>query len=152
RPVVIPAVLGLGFVLFAVGLLVTGNSIDSAQQGGWMLGPFPSGRLWHPWTFHALSGADWSGVLEQTGGILTAVFVAVIAALFNVSGVELLLRTDLDSNRELRDIGMTNVVSSAIGGIPAYHAISLTSLAWQMNVGARVAAFVAGAGPPAALL
>jgi SulP family sulfate permease len=152
RPIVIPAVLGLGFVLFAIGMLVTGTSITEAQNGSWMLGPFPSGRLWHPWTFTALSGADWSGVLAQTGAIATAVFVAVIAALFNVSGVELLLRTDLDSNRELRDIGVTNVLASTIGGIPAYHAISLTSLARQMNVGARAAGFVAALVPLAAVI
>jgi SulP family sulfate permease len=152
RPIVIPAVLGLGLVLFAVGILVTGNSIDSAQQGSWMLGPFPSGQLWHPWTFRALSGADWSGVLEQTAAILTAVFVAVIAALFNVSGVELLLRTDLDSNRELRDLGTTNVIGSTIGGIPAYHAVSLSSMARQMNAGARVVGFVAALIPLAAVI
>jgi MFS superfamily sulfate permease-like transporter len=56
-----------------------------------------------------------------------AIFVAVIACLFNVSGVELLLHSDLDSNRELRDGGIVNVVSSVFGGIPGYHALSLTA-------------------------
>ena len=56
------------------------------------------------------------------------IFVAVIAALFNVSGIELVLHTDLDSNRELRDAGIVNVVSGAFGGIPGYHALSLSAL------------------------
>ncbi len=88
RPLVIPAILGIGLVLFAVGMLVTGSTIETAKEGRWLLGPFESARLWQPWTFRALGGADWSAVLGQWTGIATAVFVAVIAMLFNVSGSE----------------------------------------------------------------
>jgi SulP family sulfate permease len=147
RPLVIPLILGIGLVVFAIGVLVTGQSIDAARAGGWMLGPFTSARLWQPWTYRAVMGADWTAVLDQAAGIATAVFVAVIACLFNVSGIELILRTDLDTNRELRDGGIVNVVSSVFGGIPGYHALSLTSLAQQMNVNARGAGLVAALVP-----
>jgi SulP family sulfate permease len=152
RPLVIPAVIGIGLVLFAIGMLVTGSSLDDARQGLWLLGPFPSGRLWQPWTVRALTGADWSAVLGQSRGIATAIFVAVIATLFNVSGIEQILHTDLDSNRELRDGGITNVVSSFFGGIPGYHALSLTALAQQMNVNARAAGLVAALVPLSAVV
>ena len=33
RPLVIPAVLGIGLVLFAIGMLVTGSSIEAARDG-----------------------------------------------------------------------------------------------------------------------
>lgn len=118
RPLVIPAVIGLGLALFAVGIVVTGSSLDEARAGLWLLGPFPSDRLLRAWTWYALTGADWWAILEQSTGIATAVFVALIAALFNVSGTDLILRTDLDSNRELRDAGVVNVVSGVFGGIP----------------------------------
>ena len=36
-PLVIPAVLGIGLVLFAIGMLVTGSSIASARSGHWLL-------------------------------------------------------------------------------------------------------------------
>jgi SulP family sulfate permease len=152
RPIVIPLVLGIGLLLFAIGVLVTGQSISAARGGGWMLGPFTSARLWQPWTFRALTGADWTAVLDQAAGIATAVFVAVIACLFNVSGVELLLHKDLDSNRELRDGGIVSVVSGVFGGIPGYHALSLTSLADRMNVDARFAGLVAALIPLAAVV
>ena len=42
KPLVIPIVLGIGIVLFAIGMLVTGSSIDAAQHGRWLLGPFES--------------------------------------------------------------------------------------------------------------
>jgi SulP family sulfate permease len=152
RPLVIPAVLGLGLVVFVLGMLVTGSSLDAAREGRWLLGPFGSTRLWEPWSLRALSGADWSEVLAQWAGIATAVFVAVLAILFNVSGTELVLRRDLDTNRELRDAGFLNVVSGAIGGIPAYHALSLTALAERMRVDARVAGLIAALVPLAAVV
>ena len=124
-----PGVIGLGLAV------VRGRRCPSPaprsrrpDEGLWLLGPFPSaGTLWRTVDRpDAITGADWSAVLGQVAGIATAVFVAVIAALFNVSGIELMLRTDLDSNRELRDAGIVNVVSGAFGGIPGYHALSLT--------------------------
>ncbi len=152
RPMVIPAALGIGLVVFVVGMLLTGSSTDDARMGGWLLGPFESARLWEPWTLRALTGADWSAVLEQAAGISTAVFVAAIAILFNISGTELVLHRDLDTNRELRDAGLLNVLSGALGGIPSYHALSLTSLAQRMNVDARTAGLVAALVPLAAVV
>ncbi|MEO8476880.1 MAG: SulP family inorganic anion transporter, partial [Actinomycetota bacterium] len=152
RPLVIPAVLGLGLIAFAVGMLVTGSSIESAQDGLWLLGPFLSTRLWQLWTIDALRGADWSAVVGQAPGIATTVFVAVMACLFNVGGVELLLHTDLDSNEELRDAGLVNVATGLFGGIPGYHALSLTALAEQMDVDGRGAGLVAALVPLTAVV
>ena len=152
RPLVIPAVLAIGLMVFAIGMLVTGSSIESARVGNWLLGPFESARLWQPWTFRALTGADWSAVLGQWAGIATAVFVAVIAILFNISGTELVLHRDLDTNQELRDAGFLNVVSGALGGIPGYHALSLTALGERMSVDARAAGLIAALVPLAAVV
>jgi SulP family sulfate permease len=45
-----------------------------------------------------------------------------------------------------------NVISGALGGIPGYHALSLTALAERMNVDARVAGLIAAAVPLAAVV
>ena len=91
-------------------------------------------------------------MLAQWAGILTAVFVAVIAILFNISGTEVVLNRDLDTNEELRNAGVLNVISGALGGIPGYHALSLTALAERMNVDARVAGLIAATVPLAAVV
>jgi SulP family sulfate permease len=147
RPLVIPVVIGVGVAAFVVGMLVTGSSIDAARDGRWFVGPFPSGRLWQPWTLRALTGADWLGVLEQTAGILAAMFVAVIATLRNVGGTELVAGRDLDTNREFRDAGVVNVIAGGLGGIPGHHAPGLTSLAKGMDVDARLAGLVGALVP-----
>jgi SulP family sulfate permease len=152
-PFVIPALLGIGLVLFAIGMVVTGSSIESARSGHWLLlGPFDEFQRWQPWTLRALTGADWSAVAGQWAGILTAVFVAVIAIGFHLSGTEFVLHRDLDTNEELRSAGLLNVISGALGGIPGYHDLGLTALAARMNVHARTAGLIAAVVPLAAVV
>ncbi len=152
RPLVIPAVIVSGLVVFVIGMVATGSSIEEVRGGGWLVGSFDSAILWQTWTLSALGGADWLSVLESWAGIATAVFVATFAILFNISGTELVLDRDLDTNRELRDAGVLNVVSGALGGIPGYHALSLTALATRMSVDARAAGLIAALVPLAAVV
>ena len=152
RPMVIPVAIVIALVGFVGVALVSGSGLDDVRLGQWLLGPFETSRLWQPWTFRAATGADWSAVAASWPTIATAVFVAALALLFNVGGAELLLDRDLDTNRELRDAGVLNVVSGALGGIPGYHALSLTALAARMNVDARRAGFVAALVPLAAVV
>ena len=152
RSLVIPVTIGIGLVAFVAVALVTGSGLDEVRDGRWLLGPFETVRLWQPWTLRAVTGADWGAVLGSWPTIATAVFVAALALLFNVGGSELLLDRDLDSNEELRDAGVLNVVSGALGGIPGYHALSLTALAARMNVDARRAGLVAALVPVTAVV
>jgi sulfate permease, SulP family len=152
RPLVIPTVLGIGIVLFALGMVLTGSTIDDVRAGKWLLGPFETARLWQPWTLRALGGADWPTVLAQWAEIAPAVIVASVAILFNISGIEVVLHRDLDTNKELRDAGALNLFSGALGGIPGYHALSLTALAERMKVDARAAGLIAALVPLAAVV
>jgi sulfate permease, SulP family len=151
RPLVIPAVIAIGLVVFVAGMVATGSSIEEVRGGRWLLGPFDPAILWKTWTLSALGGAGWLSVLESWAGIVTAVFVATIAVLFNISSTELVLDRDLDTNQELRDAGVLNLVSGALGGIPGYHALSLTALAQHMRVDARAAGLIAALVPLAAV-
>jgi sulfate permease, SulP family len=152
RPLVMPAVIVIGLGLFVAGMVATGSSIEEVRGGGWLLGSFDSAILWKTWTLSALGGADWLAVLESWAGILVAVFVATFAILFNISSTEFVLDRDLDTNQELRDAGVLNVVSGALGGIPGYHALSFTALAERMRVDARAAGLIAALVPLAAVV
>jgi sulfate permease, SulP family len=152
RPLVIPAVIVIGLAVFAIGVVATGSSLEEVRGGGWLVGSFDSVVLWKTWTLSALGGADWLSVLESWAAILAAVFVATFAILFNVSDSERVLDRDLDTNQELRDAGVLNVVSGAVGGIPGYHALSFTELAKRLDVDARAAGLVAALVPLAAVV
>jgi SulP family sulfate permease len=153
RPLVIPVLLAIGVVGFAVGIVVTGSSLQEARSAGWLvLGPYDTGKVWEPWAARAVQHADWMAVLRQAAGVVAAVFIAVIGVSFNVNATEIVLHRDLDTNRELRDVGLLNVVSGAIGGTPGYHALSFTSLARRMSVNARIAGVVAALVPLTAVV
>ncbi len=152
KPLVIPVMIGIGLAVFVLVALANGSGLDELREGRWLLGPFETTRLWQPWTLRAVTGADWGTVVESWPTIATAVFVAALALLFNIGGTELLLDRDLDTNVELRDAGVLNVVSGALGGIPGYHALSLTALAARMNVNARRAGLIGAFVPLAAVV
>src|SRR5262245_19841774 len=67
-PLVIPIGLAIGVGVFAIWMVASGTTISEAQDGHWLLGPFPSGALWEPWAFRSIGGADWAAVLRQAGG------------------------------------------------------------------------------------
>ena len=153
RPLTVPVVLGLGLAAFAIGLVVTGSSIDEVRSDGWLLlGTFDDAPRWQPWSTNAIVDADPIALLEQAPGIVAAILITVLGLSYNVNATEVVLDRDLDTNRELRDAGVLNVVSGALGGIPGYHALSLTALAARMNVHARTVGLIAAAVPLAAVV
>ena len=152
RPLVMPAVIVIGIVAFGIGVVATGSSIEEVRAGKWLVGSFDSVILWKTWTISALGGADWLSVLESWAAILAAVFVAAVVILFNISESERLLDRDLDANQELRDAGVLNVVSGALGGIPGYHSLSFTALAKRMRANARAVGLIAALVPLAAVV
>jgi SulP family sulfate permease len=152
KPLVIPVTIGIGLVGFALVALTTGASIDDVRQGGWLLGTFRGDMAWKLWGVLALTDADWLAVARSWAAIVVAVVVAAPVMLLNLGGAEVVLDRDMDTDEELRDAGLLNLVSGALGGIPGYHAPSLTSLAARMNVDARRAGLIAATVPLAGLL
>jgi sulfate permease, SulP family len=152
KPLVIPVTIGMGLVGFALVAIAMGASIDDVRRGGWLLGTFRGDMAWKTWGVLALTDADWLAVARSWAAIVVAVVVAAPVMLLNLGGAEVVLDRDLDTDEELRDAGLLNLVSGALGGIPGYHAPSHTSLAARMNVDARRAGLIAATVPLAVLL
>ncbi len=89
RPLIVPAAVIGGGLLFYAAFLVNGQSVAAARWGGWLLGPFPSGRLWHPWVTSALSKTNWRALLSQAALLPSLLAVAVIHLLMSCSSIEL---------------------------------------------------------------
>jgi sulfate permease, SulP family len=87
--------------VFYVGLLLSGTSIDTARQQGLLIGAISEGSVWQL-PFADLLQADWGAVVGQAGNILVILGLTVITLLMNVSGLELVLKREMDFNRELR--------------------------------------------------
>lgn len=145
HPAVIPAVSLGAIALFYAVAFVTGQGVEGARGGGWLIGPFPGGGLWQPWTLDAVGSADIGAVLSEAAGIGTILVVGVLTLLLNTTGIELVTERDVDLNRELRASGAANVIAGLGGGLVGFHALSLTTLAHRAGARTRLPGIVGAA-------
>ncbi len=134
-PLALPTMLFVVIILFFSYLLISGTTIEEAMQTGLLLGPFPEGNLWKLPPFEMLLEVDWSAILQQAGQITSLVVISTISLLLNASGVELIVRKDIDLNRELKSAGLANVAAGFVGSIPGY--LALTHTAFSIRTGAK---------------
>ena len=66
----------------------------------------------------AIESADWSVVAAQWGDMATVFVIAVVSVLLNSGALELIAKTDIDLNRELRAAGVRiGILSNASEGL-----------------------------------
>lgn len=138
----LPGVLLGGLVVFYLLLLASGTPIDEAMQRGLLLGDMGGAAVWSPLPLPDLAQANWSAVLSQAGTIGTIMLLTAVALLLNISGLELVLREDIDFNRELRSAGFGNLLSGLGGGMIGYQALSFTMLRHRAGSRGRLAGLV----------
>jgi SulP family sulfate permease len=113
----------------------------TAQE--WLLGPFPSGGLWRfPLTPSNLSQVDWKAIGGNVDNLAPILVVGVISLLLNASGLELIVKKDINLNKELIVAGIGNLAGGLAGGIVGFHAISLSSLNYKMGSGSRLTGLI----------
>jgi SulP family sulfate permease len=151
-PLAIPVAIGVGLAGFAIVATAMGASLDDVRRDGWLLGAFRGDMTWKTWGVLALSDADWLAVARSWAAILIAIVVAGPVVLLNFGGSEVVLDRDLDTDEELRDAGMLNLVTGVLGGPPGSQAPSPSSVAARLHVDARPAGLVAAIVPLAVLL
>jgi len=128
------------FVGFYVILALTGTSKAEASDQGWLLDVLPEGdqQLWQPITPSDLKLVDWSEVAGQSSNLLAIAAVSAIALLLNATGLELVTGRDVDLNRELKSVGLSNLMAGLIGSPVGFHALGGTALAQKMGARSRL--------------
>jgi sulfate permease, SulP family len=130
-----PAVLTIGIGLFYVVAFFNGVSVSELESGGYLLGPFPEESLFTGLPLKHLSGFDWNLFWVTLPAIGTMMILNAISVLFNYSGLELIIKKDVDLDRELKLTGFSNILAGLGGTPPGYLTLSETSMAY--NIGAR---------------
>jgi SulP family sulfate permease len=156
------AVLPLGTALYAAAvhgmLLQSGIGIEAAKASGLLLGGDGNFALL-PVTLSPgrLAGVDVAALGRVVPLILTAVGLAVLGALLNLSAIEFGQDRPMDINAELRRAGLANLAVAPFGGFPGYQSATLTQLSEIIQphhqrasrvVAAAVVLGVAGFGMP----
>jgi len=130
-----PAVLTIGIGLFYVIALFNGVSVSELESGGYLLGPFPEEGLFTGLPGQYLSTFDWNLFWVTLPAIGTMMILNAISVLFNYSGLELIIKQDINLDRELKMTGLSNILAGLGGTPPGYLTLSETSMAY--NIGAR---------------
>lgn len=140
---IFPGVIVGAMALFYLIAVLLGSSPSELSQAGWLMGPFPNGGLYQPPTWIELKSIEWRQVFGQTGSLITAMLLSVIALLLNTSGLEMVLEKDLDIDRELRSAGYANLVTGLLGSLPGYHMISSSALLHKLGARSRLSLVLA---------
>jgi SulP family sulfate permease len=138
-----PLLLGGGGALFYLAMALTGGSVAGWQTLGHLLGPFPATSLIGAVRPADLALVDWSLLAAHLPIVATVAGFALLAILLNATAIELVADRRIDLNRELRIVGLGNLLSGALGGSVGYHTASLTTLNYKVGTGSKVSGIVA---------
>jgi SulP family sulfate permease len=142
---ILPGML-LGTALLFYGVvLFTHTPLSTLNTQGWLLGPFSGANLWQPLSLSDMKFIRWDSILVQAGGMASVLMISVVTLLLNISGVELVIRQDLDVNRELKLTGLANIVGGFLGGVICFHDLTDTAINHTIGKGSRVSSWVTAA-------
>lgn len=134
---VMPVWLAVSFVLFYIITQAAGLTVADLRYQGWLIGSI-EGNGPRDLTLASFSRVEWGLVAQQTGKILTILILSCISLLLNASGLELVVREDIDLNRELRATGLANLLSGFAGSTVGFHSLSLSALGYSMGAKSRM--------------
>jgi sulfate permease, SulP family len=131
-----------------VVVFASGSSLGAAQAAGWLFQPQTAGELTLPWKLAELRSFPWTEIPALTGDLIAITFVTIVTLLLNTTGIELATRIEANIERDLKVLGLANLVTATLGGFVSCTSISRTVLvrlagATGRLTGATVAAICA---------
>jgi SulP family sulfate permease len=145
-PLALPVVIASATALFYAVAWLARVPVEFLQAEGWLLGAMPSGNLWQ-FPFHGdfLAQVDWLVLWQHLPTLLPLPLISIMAMLLNTSGIELVIKKEINLSRELVVIGISNILGGLVGGVAGYPAISLTALNHKMNGSKRLPGLITAA-------
>ncbi|MEQ9834991.1 MAG: cyclic nucleotide-binding domain-containing protein, partial [Roseitalea porphyridii] len=124
----------------------------SLRADGWLISVADGQALWPPVVPADFAMIDWSAIAGQLISLPTVVILTVVAVLMNATGIEMETGRDVDLDRELRSVGLQNLLGGAGGGMPGFHSVSLTILSTRLGAANAVVGLIASGFCIAALV
>jgi sulfate permease, SulP family len=125
---VLPATLLAATAITHVVLFLSGSSLAAAQAAGWLFQPQSAGELTLPWKLVELQHFPWAAIPALAGDLIAVFFVTSVTLLLNTTGIEIATRMEADIERDLKVLGLANLVTAALGGYVSCTSISRTIL------------------------
>ncbi len=134
-PFVLPGLMLTGILGAHVVLFLTSTPLAEAQALGWMFKAPAAVGLTPTWDLGDLRNFPWRVMPALTGDVLAVMFVTAVTTLLNTTGIEFVTRRDADLQRELKTLGIANLLSAALGGYVCCISLNRTTL--NYSAGAR---------------
>ena len=151
-PFVLPGVLLAAFAVAHLVLLLSGATLATAQANDWMFRPQPAAGLALPWTTAALHGFPWASLPSLAGDALAVMFVTISTLLLNTTGIEIATRAEADIERDLKVLGLANLLTAALGGYVSCTSFSRSILIRTAGATGRLAGLTVAAISAAVLI
>ncbi len=148
---ILPGVLAVAIIATHFLLWAKAITVSEAQAHGWMFHPSPAAALSSPWTLSELQSFPWVALPHLAGEFLAVMFVATISVLLNGTGIEIATKREASVDRELKAVGLANLITGALGGLVSCLTLSRTILNREIGAIGRVSGFTL-AGLSAAML
>lgn len=129
QPYTIPVLMMAASLVFYAYAWIMHASLEGLRSAGWLLSPYASASKWE----FALSPAilaqvDWQVLLQHLPALIPVAIISVVGLLLNSSGMELIIKREIDLNRELVTAGIGNLMAGLFGGLVGFQDISFSSL------------------------
>lgn len=138
---VMPAMIFGAVTLFYGVAWLTNTSLAALSAQGWLL-DLPAQPLSQSMAFTDLTQVNWPVILAHTGNLVTILVISVVSLLLNASGLELVVRQDIDLNRELKAAGIGNILCGFGGGLVGFHLLSESTLSYKIGGRSRLVGLV----------
>jgi SulP family sulfate permease len=136
---VIPLVLFAATLAFYAVLGFRGTPVAEARAQGLLMEPLHLGN-WVNALHFSYGAVRWGLVLEHWNDFAVMTVVVIITCLLNATSVDVSLGSDVNIDRELRALGVANIVSGLCGGMVAVNSFNRTVLNQRSGASSPAAA------------
>jgi len=144
-PFVLPSVLLAAFAVTHLVVLLSGSTLAAAQADGWMFRPQPAAGLALPWKLEMLRHFPWASLPSLAADALAVMFVTISTLLLNTTGIEIATRSEANIERDLKVLGIANLLTAAFGGYVSCTSFSRSILVRTAGATSRLAGLTVAA-------
>ena len=140
--ILVPIIILCSICVFYSGLWILGVSHETALELGIVM-QINTGEYFSLLNVpKIIPDLDYSIIFEHKWTIFSIIFITSIAMLLNLSSLELIIKDDIDLDKELRLCGTGNIVSGFFGGIVGYQMLGPSALNHALGLKSRIPTIV----------
>ena len=131
----LPLAIALIIIAFYLITAWLGLTPEALQQQGWTFASGASGGG----SFRALLtvSPDWALIGHAIPVVLNVTFISLITAMMNLTVIDAVVSERLDQRREIKALGVANVLGGLVGGLPGHSRMGYTLIAHRAGVTTR---------------